>query len=103
MRWRARSFARAAAVSLLAPALALGLSGCGGSGLPAPSANFGTIFTTPHQMPSTVLVNQDGQPMSLRSFRRKYVVLSSFLTLCQEECPLTTGIFQQLQASVRSA
>jgi protein SCO1/2 len=54
-------------------------------------------------MPSTVLVNQDGQPMSLRSFRGKYVVLSSFLTLCQEECPLTTGIFQQLQASVRSA
>ena len=30
-------------------------------------------------------------------------MLSSFLTLCQEECPLTTGIFQQLQASVRTA
>jgi cytochrome oxidase Cu insertion factor (SCO1/SenC/PrrC family) len=41
--------------------------------------------------------------MSLASFRGKYVVLSSFLTLGQEECPLTTGIFQPLQASVRTA
>jgi cytochrome oxidase Cu insertion factor (SCO1/SenC/PrrC family) len=28
---------------------------------------------------------------------------SPFLTLCQEECPLTTGVFQELQASVDKA
>ena len=41
--------------------------------------------------------------MSLASFRGKYVMLAPFLTLCQEECPLTTGVFQELQASVDKA
>ena len=30
-------------------------------------------------------------------------MLAPFLTLCQEECPLTTGIFQELQTSVKAA
>ena len=33
----------------------------------------------------------------------RYVVLAPFLTLCQEECPLTTGVYQELQASVDKA
>ncbi len=41
--------------------------------------------------------------MSLASFRGKYVMLAPFLTLCQEEWPLTTGVFQELQASVDKA
>jgi protein SCO1/2 len=87
---------------LLLPALALGLGACG-SQPPAPSANFGTIFPEPRPVPTTPLVNEDGQKMSLASFRGKYVVLAPFLTLCQEECPLTTGVYQGLQASVGKA
>jgi len=76
----------------------LGLAACGGKPA-APSADYGTIFPKPRQVPATPLVNQDGQDMSLASFRGKYVMLALFLTLCQEECPLTTGVFQELQAS----
>jgi protein SCO1/2 len=93
---------RAVAATLLVPLLVLGLVACGGKPS-APSAGFGTIFPAPRQVPTTPLVNQDGQHVSLASFRGKYVMLAPFLTLCQEECPLTTGVYQELQASVDKA
>ncbi len=92
--------ARIAAV--FAAVLTFGLSGCG-SDPQAPSANFGTVFAKPRHVPTTTLVNQDDQKMSLASFRGKYLVLAPFLTLCQEECPLTSGVFQVLQSSVKRA
>ena len=103
MSWKTFSFLRSVAVALVGASAAVGLASCGSSPPAAPSAAFGTVLTGPRPVPSTPLVSQNGQTMSLGSFRGKYVVLSSFLTLCQEECPLTTGIFQQLQASVRTA
>ena len=88
---------RAVVTALFVPILMLALGACGGK--PAtPSANFGTILPNPRRVPTTPLVNQDGRDMSLESFRGKCVVLAPFLTLCQEECPLTTGVFQELQA-----
>jgi protein SCO1/2 len=56
-----------------------------------------------HPVPATPLVDQDGRPMTLQSFRGKYVVLAQFLTLCQDECPITTGAFQTMQQSVQQA
>jgi len=93
---------RAAVATLLVPVLMLGLGACGGKPS-APSANFGTVLPDPRQVPTTPLVNQNDQDMSLASFRGKYVILAPFLTLCQEECPLTTGVFQELRASVDKA
>ncbi len=93
---------KAGAVAVLLAMMAVGLAGCG-SGPKAPSASFGTVFAKPREVPTTTLVNQDRQTMSLASFRGKYVVLAPFLTLCQEECPLTTGVFQVLQSSVKRA
>ena len=93
---------RAVAATLLVPSLMLGLGACVGKPS-APSAGFGTLFPEPRQVPTTPLVNQAGQDMSLASFRGKYVMLAPFLTLCQEECPLTTGVYQELQASVDKA
>jgi cytochrome oxidase Cu insertion factor (SCO1/SenC/PrrC family) len=81
--------------------LTLALAGCG-THPQAPSASFGTVFVKAHQVPTTTLLDQDDQKMSLASFRGKYVVLAPFLTLCQEECPLTTGVFQVLQAAVKT-
>jgi cytochrome oxidase Cu insertion factor (SCO1/SenC/PrrC family) len=93
---------RALTAALLVPLLMLGLGACGGKPS-APSADFGTVFPAPRPVPTTPLVNPAGQDMSLASFRGKYVMLAPFLTLCQEECPLTTGVYQELQASVDKA
>jgi protein SCO1/2 len=41
--------------------------------------------------------------VSLSQYRGRYVVLAQFLTLCQDECPITTGAFQDLEASVTKA
>jgi protein SCO1/2 len=49
------------------------------------------------------MVDQQGQAVTLQQYRGKYVVLAPFLTLCQDECPITTGAFQVMQASVAKA
>jgi protein SCO1 len=82
---------------------AAGLAGCGSSRPAAPSPNLGAVLPIGHPVPATPLVNQYGQPITLQSFRGKYVVLAEFLTLCQEECPLTTGALQTMQRSVQQA
>ena len=58
-------------------------------------------------MPASVLriplVNENGQATSLGAFRGKIVVLTSFLTSCQETCPLTTGAFLDMQRDLAAA
>jgi protein SCO1/2 len=49
------------------------------------------------------LRNQQGQPVSLAALHGKVVVLSPFLSLCQDECPLITAAFIALQRDVRAA
>jgi protein SCO1/2 len=49
------------------------------------------------------LVDQHGATTSLSALRGKVVVLASFLTSCQETCPLTTGLFLQMQRSMQAA
>jgi cytochrome oxidase Cu insertion factor (SCO1/SenC/PrrC family) len=51
-------------------------------------------------VPPVRLTDQDGRSVSLASFRGKVVVLSPFLSLCSEVCPLTTGVFERLQRQV---
>ena len=48
-------------------------------------------------LPTTPLVNQAGQPLSLSQYRGKVVVVASFLTECQETCPLVAAALLQLQ------
>jgi protein SCO1/2 len=83
--------------------LAAGLAGCGSSRPAAPPSSVGTVIPAGHPVPATPLVDQTGRAVSLPSFRGKYVVLAQFLTLCQDECPLTTGTFQTLQQSAQRA
>jgi protein SCO1 len=95
---------RALAGVLAVLALSAVLAACGGSDPPAqPSPSLGAVLPVGHSVPATPLVNQEGQAVSLQSYRGKYVVLAQFLTLCQDECPLTTGAFQTLQQSVQQA
>ena len=94
-----RALATAASALLLAGILA----GCGSDPPSAPPASVGSVIPAGHRVPTTSLVDQNNQPVTLQSFRGKYVVLAQFLTLCQDECPLTTGTFQTLQlASARA-
>lgn len=86
----------------LAVILAAGLAGCGSSD-PLKPPSIGVVIPLGHPVPATPLVDQDGHAVTLRSFHGRYVVLAQFLTLCQDECPITTGAFQDLQASVRQA
>src|SRR6202042_1397304 len=86
---RHRRYLNAASAALATVLLTLGLAGCGTSRPAPPSASMGAVIPPGHPVPATPLVNQEGQPVTLQSFRGKYVVLAQFLTLCQDECPLT--------------
>lgn len=90
-------------VAVSALVLAGSLAGCGSDPPAPPAQSLGSVFPAGHPVPATPLVDQNNQPMTLQSFRGKYVVLAQFLTLCQDECPLTTGTFQTLQLSAQRA
>jgi cytochrome oxidase Cu insertion factor (SCO1/SenC/PrrC family) len=60
------------------------------------------VFNRPTPQ-GAALLNQHGQPVSLASLHGKVVVLSPFLSLCQDECPLITAAFTTLQQDVRAA
>jgi protein SCO1/2 len=98
-----RSVTRLTTVLVGVLGLVFGLVSCGRAHMAAPSADFGYVFDQPRPVPATPLVDQYGRATTLRSFHGKFIVLAQFLTLCQEECPLTTGVFQQLQRSVQAA
>jgi cytochrome oxidase Cu insertion factor (SCO1/SenC/PrrC family) len=48
------------------------------------------------KVPSTTFLNQQGQAVRLSQYRGKVVVLASFLTECQETCPLVAAALLQL-------
>ena len=76
--------------------LALALSACGGSvDPPPPSPSQGIVVN--RQVPGVVLTAADGSAVSMRSFEGRVVVLAPFLTLCQDECPLITGAFLEME------
>ncbi|HZU78786.1 MAG TPA: SCO family protein [Acidimicrobiales bacterium] len=76
-----------------------------GSAPGAPPASMGNAVDL--ALPATVLdaplVDQQGRPRPLSSFRGHILVLVPFLTSCQEECPITTGAFLVLARDVRAA
>jgi protein SCO1 len=91
----------ALAVSVLA------VTACaGGPGAPGPpSAYLGTVVDTP--VPAWVadlpLITDAGQVISLAAWHGQVVVLTDFLTLCQETCPLTTGNLLMMDRAVTAA
>lgn len=48
-------------------------------------------------LPNTTLVDAEGRPFSLNQLRGKVVVLASFLTACQETCPLVAASLLRLR------
>jgi protein SCO1/2 len=77
-----------------------------GGGAPGPLP--GSLgISEDHPVPASVLriplVNEKGQTTALGAFGGKIVVLTSFLTSCQETCPLTTGAFLDMQRDLAAA
>ena len=95
--------ARVVPVGLLTFAVVVLLSACGSSDPPsAPPASQGIVQSraVPGDIP---LVTSSGRPTSLAAYRGKDIVMSPFLSLCQDECPLVTGAFIALQRDVQAA
>jgi protein SCO1/2 len=93
------------AVVVVAAAVA-GAVAAGGSTAPGPppsSLGISENRPVPSSVLSIPLVNEHGQATSLGAFRGKVVVLTSFLTSCQETCPLTTGAFLDMQRDLDAA
>ena len=88
------------------------LSACSASGTARPPAASslippaaGTVFDKAISPAVAALpfVNQDGHTMTLDSMKGQTVVLTDFLSLCQEICPLTAGNYEQIAEKVKMA
>ena len=100
-RRRAVVLVTVAVVVLLAAALAVGQLS-----RPAPKPpSAGTQLDRP--LPSDVanlpLVDETGRTTNLAAFKGKIVVLTDFMTLCQEVCPITTAQLTQVDTKVAKA
>ncbi len=98
----------------LLAALALLATGCasvpaavvssqGPSGSPSLPAGTPLDRPVPAEVANLALVDQDGRTLTLASLRGKTVVLTDFLTLCQEICPLTSANFDTARKLVAKA
>ena len=70
-----------------------------------PSAYLGTVVDTPvsASVADLPLITDAGQVTSLAAWHGQVVVLTDFLTLCQETCPLTTGNLLMMDRAVSAA
>jgi protein SCO1 len=71
----------------------------------APPASLGDVVDNP--LPSNIaqlpLVDETGRATNLAAFQGKIVVLTDFMTLCQEVCPITTAQLNQVDKAVTKA
>ncbi|MHB8330088.1 MAG: SCO family protein, partial [Acidimicrobiales bacterium] len=104
-RHRGVRWALSGALVLFAVAGALGGLRLSDGGPPPLPASVG--ITEDRALPPSVLgaplVDEHGTPTSLAGFRGRIVVLTPFLTSCQETCPLTTGALLAMQRDVAAA
>jgi len=102
---------RSLRLTLLLPAL-VALAACSSTvaaappgASPRPTPSNGTVFdkAIPASVSDIGFVNQSGAKVTLASLRGKTVVLTDFLTLCQEICPLTSANFRAVTDAVAHA
>ncbi len=72
------------------------------SALPAPLA-VGTALQQPRKVPDMRLIDEQGQPFSVRDWRGKWVILAPDDTACNEDCPITTGALMALSSQLRAS
>jgi cytochrome oxidase Cu insertion factor (SCO1/SenC/PrrC family) len=98
-RWRPVLIGVTGAIAVSAIGIGAALGFNGGSSPPPPL----TGVSVDRPVPMLPLRNERGGQTSLSAFRGRIVVLTPFLTLCHEVCPLTTGAFQTIQRDLDRA
>jgi protein SCO1/2 len=70
-----------------------------------PGENVGAQLNDPlpDNIASLPLVDEHGNDVNLASFQGKIVVMTDFLTTCQEICPITTAVLNQVDQAVTDA
>jgi protein SCO1/2 len=70
-----------------------------------PSSDVGTQLNTvlPDSIRQLPLIDENGRSTNLAAFDGKIVVLTDFMTLCQEICPITTSVLNQIDSAVTKA
>lgn len=84
----------------------LTIAGCASSSPPGPpAASIGTTLDRPvgSLILNLPLTDDAGHHTTLGAFAGKVVVLTDFLTLCQDVCPMTSANFAQLDRDVTAA
>lgn len=66
------------------------------SGLVPAPLSIGNAILHPKPVPDLPLVDENGKPTSLTSYKGKWVVFAPSMTLCHETCPMTTGALSEL-------
>jgi protein SCO1/2 len=94
---------RGSLVLLLLVSVAAVACSSGSAGSAAPSAGTAGTRVVPHDVADLSFVDDTGVSRSLAALHGKTVVLTDFLTLCQEICPLTTANLRQVQQAVERA
>jgi protein SCO1/2 len=85
---------------------ALGFVATAGAHAPGPpptSLGISENRSVPTSVLDIPLVDEHGHTTTLAAFRGRIVVLTSFLTSCQETCPLTTGAFLDMRRDLVGA
>jgi protein SCO1/2 len=100
IRYTATAVAAALVVAVVVITLTHRTNSDASTGLvPAPVA-IGSPILKPKPLPKIPLVDEDGKPTSLTSFKGKWVVFVPSMTLCHETCPMTTGALDELSELV---
>jgi protein SCO1 len=81
------------------------LAGCGSGrpGLRPPSAGQALDEPVPLAIAKLPLTDDTGRVTDLAAYRGKIVVLTDFLTLCQDVCPLTSANYAQIDRALAAA
>jgi cytochrome oxidase Cu insertion factor (SCO1/SenC/PrrC family) len=101
-----RTGRRLASIAAASAIGALVLSACSASGgrqSATPSVGTAGNRTVPQNILDLSFVDDNGAATTLASMRGKTVVLTDFLTLCQEICPLTSANLRSVQQAVGRA
>lgn len=70
---------------------------------PPPSVGTRVSLAVPESIRNAPLIDSHGHRTNLAAWSGKIVVLTDFLTLCQEICPLTSANYRQLVGAVGAA
>jgi protein SCO1/2 len=73
------------------------------AGAPVPTAGTVAQRAVPDAIAQLAFQDEQGKPLTLSSLRGKTVVLTDFLSLCQEVCPLTSANLGQVRQAVDQA